>query len=85
MDDKKIQLYTLSTCSHCKSTKRFLDQCTVQYDVTDVDLLDGQEREAILEDLKAINPHCTFPTIVIGKRVIVGFREKEIREALEAL
>ena len=47
-----VQIYTLSTCGHCKSTKKFLDACAVQYDFTDVDLLDGEERTAILEDVK---------------------------------
>lgn len=77
-----VKLFTLSTCSHCKSTKKFLDACAVKYEFTDVDLLDGQERLAILEDLKQWNPRCSFPTIIIGNKVIVGFREEEIKEAL---
>ena len=79
---KPVKLYTLSTCSHCKSTKTFFEQCAVKYDFTDVDLLDGQERMAILEDIKKWNPRCSFPTIIIGEKVIVGFKEKEIKEAL---
>lgn len=82
MSDKWIKIYSLSTCSHCKSTKKFLDDCTVMYDVVDVDLLEGEERKAILEDVKKFNPKCSFPTIVIGKKVIVGYREEEIKEAL---
>ena len=82
MSDKWIKIYSLSTCSHCKSTKKFLDDCTVMYDVVDVDLLEGEERKAILEDVKKFNPKCSFPTIIIGKKVIVGYREKEIKEAL---
>ena len=77
-----VKLYTLSTCSHCKSTKKFLDTCEVKYEFTDVDLLSGEERNRILEDLKKLNERCTFPTIIIGDKVIVGFREEEIREAL---
>ena len=77
-----VKMFTLSTCSHCKSTKKLLDACAVQYEFTDVDLLDEQERVAILEDLKRWNPRCSFPTIIIGDKVIVGFREQEIREAL---
>jgi glutaredoxin-like protein NrdH len=77
-----VKLYSLSTCSHCKATKKLLDECTVQYEFTDVDLLKGQERSAILEDVKKFNPRCSFPTIIIGDKVIVGYREQEIREAL---
>ncbi len=77
-----VKIYSLSTCSHCKSTKKMLSDCTVQYDVVDVDTLQGEERAAILEDVKKINPKCSFPTIIIGNTVIVGFKEKEIKEAL---
>ncbi len=77
-----VKLYTLSTCGHCKSTKTLLNECKVKYDYTDVDLFHGDERAAILEDVKKWNPNCSFPTIIIGDKVIVGYKEDEIREAL---
>jgi glutaredoxin len=82
MSEKPIKMYSLSTCSHCKSTKKLLNDCTVIYEFIDVDLLEGEERRAILEDVKKFNPKCSFPTIIIGDKVIVGFKEKEIKEAL---
>ena len=82
MSEKEINMYTLSTCSHCKATKKFMSDCNVKYDFIDVDLLKGEEQRAIIEDLKKYNPRCSFPTIIIGDRVIVGFKEDEIREAL---
>ena len=82
MTDKPVKLYTLSTCSHCKSTKKFLKECTVQYEFVDVDPLEGDERKAIIEDIKKLNPRCSFPTLIIGDEVIVGFKEKKIKEAL---
>jgi glutaredoxin-like protein NrdH len=81
-DMPTVKIYTLSTCVHCKATKRLLDECSVKYEFTDVDLLDGEERRAVLEEVRRINDRCTFPTIVIGDRVIVGFQEQAIREAL---
>ena len=77
-----IKMYTLSTCVHCKATKKLLNECAVKYEFTDVDLLTGEEREAVLRDVEKINPECTFPTIIIGDKVIVGFQETEIRQAL---
>lgn len=77
-----VTIYTLSTCGHCKATKRFLDECRVEYDFTDVDKLEGEERKAILEDVRKWNPKCSFPTIIIGDKVIVGHKEDKIREAL---
>jgi len=77
-----VQVYSLSTCSHCKATKKFLSDCTVKYDFVDVDLLKGEERKAILEDVKKFNSRCSFPTVIIGEKVIVGYKEDEIKEAL---
>jgi glutaredoxin len=79
---KPIKIYTLSTCVHCKATKKLLNECAVTYECIDVDLLSGKERTTILEDVRKLNPECTFPTIMIGNEVIVGFQEKEIRRAL---
>ena len=80
--DKPVKIYSLSTCSHCKSTKKLLDDCEVMYEFEDVDLLKGEERAAILEDVKKWNPRCSFPTIIIGDQVIVGYKEDEIKQAL---
>lgn len=77
-----VKIYTLSTCGHCKATKKFLETCNVRYECTDVDLLTGDEREAIIEEVRRLNERCSFPTIVIGAKVIVGFLEKEIRAVL---
>jgi glutaredoxin-like protein NrdH len=77
-----IMIYTLSTCGHCRATKRFLDECKIEFEFEDVDLLEGEERAAILEEVKKWNPNCSFPTIIIGDKVIVGYKEHEIREAL---
>ncbi|GKT08068.1 glutaredoxin family protein [Desulforhabdus sp. TSK] len=77
-----VKLYALSTCSHCRNTKDLLNNCGVEYECIDVDKLTGDERKAIVEEIRQINPSCSFPTIVIGDKVIVGFREDEIREAL---
>ena len=79
---ESVMVYSLSTCSHCNATKRLLSACQVEYVFKDVDLLNDQDRKAILEDIKAFNPECSFPTIVIGKKVIVGYNEKEIMAAL---
>ncbi len=44
--DNSVKIYSLSTCSHCRATKTFLDECHVKYDFTYVDLLEGDERTA---------------------------------------
>ncbi len=79
---EQCKLYSLSTCSHCKACKRFLGECGIEYEFTDVDLLPEKDRTEIIDEIKRLTARCAFPTIIIGKKVIVGFRETEIREAL---
>ena len=82
MTGKTIQLYSLTTCGHCKMTKKLLKECRAEFTCTDVDSLTKEERKIEIEKVKKLNPRCSFPTLVIGGKVIVGFRENEIREAL---
>ncbi|MFC1833334.1 glutaredoxin family protein [Thermodesulfobacteriota bacterium] len=78
----QCKLYALSTCSHCKSCKRFLGECGIEYEFTDVDLLPDSERSAVITEIRELTSRCAFPTIIIGEHVIVGFREDQIKEAL---
>ncbi len=82
MPESNVRLYTLSTCSHCKAAKKLLTDLGVQYTFTDVDLLPPDEKPFAMEEVRKLNPMCTFPTIVIGDTVIVGNKEHEIRKAL---
>jgi glutaredoxin len=82
MSQPDVTIYSLSTCSHCRATKKFLGECTIKYEFVEVDKLEGEERKAIIEDVKKFNPRCSFPTIIIGETVIVGYKEKDIKEAL---
>ncbi len=82
MEDNRITLYALSTCSHCKSTKKLLSDCDVTFDVIEVDKIDKEERQDVIEEVKKLNPRCSFPTLKIDDTVIVGYREEQIKEAL---
>ena len=77
-----VTLYTISTCRVCKATRKLLDDLSVTYECTDVDLLTKEEQDEILEKIRAANPRGAFPTIIIGDTTIVGLQEKEIRKAL---
>ncbi|MFZ5449863.1 MAG: glutaredoxin family protein [Thermodesulfobacteriota bacterium] len=82
MQQCEVKLYSLSTCSHCKDTKELLNQCQVDYDCVDIDTLNPEQRQPLLEKIRELNPECAFPTLVIGDKVIVGFKKAEIKEAL---
>jgi len=79
----RIKIFTLSTCGHCKATKKFLADHHVDYDFIDVDLLTGENRREVIDEVREYNPNLSFPTIIIGEKVIIGFREQELKEALE--
>lgn len=80
----KIKLFTLSTCSHCSKTKKFFKDAGIDVEFTDVDLLEGADREKIMDEVRKLNPDVSFPTICIGDTVVVGFNEERIKKALEA-
>lgn len=79
---RKIKLYTLSTCSHCNRTKRFFKDNGIEMEFQDVDLLAGEERERAMDEVRKLNPACTFPTICIDEIIIIGFNEEKLRNAL---
>ena len=79
---QKVKIFTLSTCSHCKATKKFLNDNGIKFEFVDVDQFQGAEREKILEDVVQYNPQRSFPTIIIGDTIIIGFKEDDIRKAL---
>lgn len=78
-----IKMYTLSTCGHCKAAKQFMCDHNLPHEFTDVDLLTGEARKLVLDEVRTYNPNCSFPTILIGDKVIIGFNETNIREALD--
>lgn len=82
METKKIKLYSITTCAFCQAIKKMLTDLHVKHEFIDADLLFGDEREALLAELRQINPSCSFPTINIEGRIITGFKVQEIKEAI---
>jgi glutaredoxin-like protein NrdH len=78
----KIMLYALSTCVWCRKTKQLLDQLGVEYDFVEVDLLQGEERSQATDEVKKLNPRCSFPTLAINDQCIVGYDQQKVKEAL---
>jgi glutaredoxin-like protein NrdH len=81
-EQRPVKMYTLSTCSHCKAAKKLMRDLGVEFEFTDVDLLEGNDKLHAMNEVRKVNPRCSFPTIIIGDKVIVGNREDEIKEAL---
>ena len=81
----RVMLYALSTCGWCARTKDLLTDLGVEFSYLYVDLLQGEERDRVVREVERWNPRLSFPTVVINDaKVVVGYQESEIREALNA-
>jgi len=83
MSSKSVKVYALTTCIHCKNCKAYLDERNQVYECVFVDTLTGDERKATIEAIKKINPALSFPTVLIGETVVVGFDKQGIDSALD--
>ncbi len=81
----RVKVFTLSTCGWCKKMKTLLKDLDVEYEYVDLDLVTGEEREKVREELRKYNPRMSTPTVVVddGKDVIVGFDDEEVRRCLD--
>ncbi len=84
MPDNDIKLYALSTCSHCRDCKALLAELGCSYTCIDVDQLEPAARKAMLAEIQQVNPRLSFPTLIVGDKVIVGFKKEEIQELFRA-
>ncbi len=80
---KKVILFALSTCGWCKRTKRFFEKHKVEAEVIDVDLLEGDEKTRVREEVAKYNPRRSYPTVVIDDVVVAGFDERRLKELLD--
>jgi glutaredoxin 3 len=65
-----IKLYTTEPCGFCRQAKALLSARGVAYD--EVNLVKDPEGRAALVELTG---QMTFPQILVGERVLGGFRE----------
>ena len=76
-------MYDLTTCRHCVHMHEFLDRHRIRHHQIYVDKFQNGARSAVLAEMKKHNPRGSFPTLVVpGGKTVVGYREAQIREAL---
>jgi glutaredoxin-like protein NrdH len=64
-------------------TKEFLSGNNVDFEYVDVDLLTGEKRTEVLREVYQLTGGYSFPVIVIGDTVIVGFNKERLQQVLE--
>lgn len=77
-----VHLYALSTCPYCRMTRRYLDENGITYEITEVDLLEGDEKQVAIETVKSISGGTSFPVLVVRDEVIVGFNKSRMADVL---
>ena len=82
MAEKEVKLFTISTCFHCRSLKKLLEDNNIAFDFTDVDLMPEDERESFIAAIIKYNKKKTFPVIFINNKAIIGFQEELIKQEL---
>jgi glutaredoxin len=81
--EHQVKLYAISTCIWCRKTRQFLEDNDVAFDFIYVDLLEGDEKEAVKDEVRTWNPRTSFPTLVIDEeQCIVGYKVDDIKETL---
>ncbi|TLM87003.1 MAG: glutaredoxin family protein, partial [Actinobacteria bacterium] len=59
----KVFVYALSTCPYCRMTKKYLDESGVAYEFSDVDLMEGDEKKAAIDEVKRLSGGTSFPVV----------------------
>lgn len=78
-----VKVYALSTCPYCRMTRRYLEESDIPFDLVEVDQLAGDERNEAIAEVKGLSGGTSFPVLVIGDEIIVGFNKKRIKELLD--
>lgn len=82
VSDKPI-MYALTTCLHCKNTKKFLEENKYEVIVIHLDDYCDSDRSNLMEKVRKYNPRGTFPVVLMPNgKVIVGFRKVLLQEAM---
>lgn len=59
-----------------------LTDLKIEHEAVDADLLKSDDRAVLVDELRQINPSCSFPTVRVDDTVIIGFKVQEIKEAV---
>jgi glutaredoxin len=68
-----ITLYALSTCPWCRKARELLAEAGADFEVVEVDLLQGEPRAEAIAEVKRISGGTSFPVAVASGAVVTGF------------
>ena len=75
-----IKVYSIPTCPWCEKLKAWLKKKKIEYEDRDVsESQNSQYREELLEKSHQLG----VPVMDVNGQIIIGFKEKEIQEAIK--
>jgi glutaredoxin-like YruB-family protein len=77
MDQKHVVIYSTPTCTYCRAAKDFFQQHGIQYEEHNV-AQDIARRQEMIEKSGQMG----VPVITIDDKMIIGFDEDHLAEAL---
>jgi glutaredoxin len=63
-------------------TRKYLDEHDIAYDLTEVDLLEGPDKEAAIAEVVRLSGGKSFPVLDVDGQVVVGFNKGRITQVL---
>ncbi len=75
--DKKVTVYSTTTCPFCIRAKQFLKDNKVQFE--EIDVSENQEKA---QEMIKKSGQMGVPVIEIDREIIVGFDKEKIKEVL---
>jgi glutaredoxin-like YruB-family protein len=79
MGGKKVEIYSLPTCPHCKKAKEYLANRGVSYIDYDV----GKDREKADEMIRK-SGQTGAPVILVDDEMVIGFNESRLAQLLSS-
>jgi glutaredoxin len=79
---KNVLMYTLSTCPWCRKAKKYFTDQNIPFQYIDYDLQSVQEQEKIEQEMKKRSGPLSFPWVLIGDDLVVGWNPGKYAELL---
>lgn len=79
---KNVKMYTLSTCPWCHKTKKYFTDHNIPFKYVDYDLQPPQEQAKIEQEMSKRGGAISFPWVLIGDDLIVGWNPAKYDELL---
>jgi glutaredoxin len=80
----KVKGYTLSYCPWCNKAKKFFAEHRVEFEYVDYDMVSEDEQKEIEKEMKKhTGGDVSFPYVVIGTEVVVGWNPDRYKELLD--